>query len=262
MPAQPRVALVTGAASGIGRLTARRLLDAGARVALLDVNEGGLAETAGDRPGALPLICDVSDPAQVEEALRAARSELGPLDRVVHAAAIMPTCPLPDEDPDRARRLMRINYEGTVNVALGALAGMRPRRAGEIVLYGSVAGEVPTPHMGAYCATKAAVNMFAEVLIQENRGSGVHILLVCPPIVDTPLLNQAWEASNPRSLRLGVDQGRLMKPEALVEAVERALVKRRTILLPNSEARAIVLLRRLAPGLLWRLVLRAEALER
>jgi len=254
-----KVAAVTGGASGLGRLTARRLADGGAQVALLDVNEAGMAETAEGHDGVTCHRCDVSDASDVQSTFTAIRDTLGPIDRVIHAAAIMPTRPLIELAPADVHRLSRIVYEGTVNVALTALPPMLARRGGQLVIYGSIAGYVPTPHMGAYCAAKAAVNSFTEVLIRENADSGVRILLVCPPMVDTPLLKQAQETSNPRSLQLGIEQNRLMKPEAVVDAVDKALGGKKTILLPGGEARFVVALRRFSPNLLWRLILKAES---
>jgi short-subunit dehydrogenase len=118
---------------------------------------------------------------------------------------------------------------------------------------------VLAPHLGAYSATKAAVNAFTEVLIRENAGSGVRILLVCPPMTNTPLIVQATESSNPRSIQVGLEQGRMADPEVVVDAVEEAIERGQTILFPGREAKVLFLLRRLAPKLLWKIILKAEA---
>jgi NAD(P)-dependent dehydrogenase (short-subunit alcohol dehydrogenase family) len=254
-----RVALVTGAGSGMGQLSAWRLADAGAQVAALDLDEAGLKTTAEGRPNLHGHACDVSDAAQVRDVVRTVESELGPIDRVTHAAAIMPTSPLVEMPAEQILRLMRVNYDGTVNVAMATLPAMLQRRSGDLILFGSVAGHVLAPHFGAYAASKAAVSVFAEILIRENAGSGVRFLLVCPPAVNTPLLKQAQQTSNPRSLQLGIEQGRMADPQFVVDAVERALEKGREILLPGREAKVLMALRRFAPRLLWRLVLKAES---
>jgi NAD(P)-dependent dehydrogenase (short-subunit alcohol dehydrogenase family) len=254
-----KVALVTGAASGMGRIAARRLAMEGAKVALVDLNAAGLEETATSRPGMQTFVCDVGDQAAVEEMVAKVRKDLGPIDRVTHAAAIMPTQPVMDMPIDRIHTLMRVNYGGTVNLIKSTLPAMLERRAGDFIIFGSLAGHVLAPHFGPYSATKAAVNALAEILIEENRGSGVRILLVCPPMVNTPLLEQAKTTSNPRSMQLGLEQGRAASPVAIIDAIEEALEKGREILFPNTEAKVLFGLRRFAPRLLWKLVHKAES---
>lgn len=150
-------------------------------------------------------------------------AELGPIDRVVHAAGIMPGAPLLEEDPERTKRVMRVNYEGTVNVVSATLPQMVQRRKGDLVCFGSVAGEALTPRLGAYCASKAAVNAYVEILAKENAGKGVRILLACPPMVNTPLLNQSLDSDGPKSLRQAIDQNMLAKPEDVLDALEASL---------------------------------------
>jgi NADP-dependent 3-hydroxy acid dehydrogenase YdfG len=187
-----RVALVTGAASGMGRIEARRLEKIGAQVAALDLNEAGLEETAEGWAGIHPYCCDVADAAAVKEVVAGVENDLGSIDRVTHAAAIMPTSRLVDADPEWIKRLMRVNYEGTVNVTMATLPAMLRRGSGDLIIYGSLAGHVLAPHLGAYSASKAAVNAFAEILIRENAGSGVRILLVCPDRSSWASSRGAW----------------------------------------------------------------------
>lgn len=254
-----KVALVTGAASGMGRIAAQRLAKQGATVAAVDLNEAGLEETAKGFDTIRRYSCDVSDLEAVRSLFARVEGELGTIDRVTHAAAIMPTCLLAKATPDWVERLMRVNYDGTVNVALTAVGPMFARRSGDLILFGSVAGYVMTPHMGAYCATKAAVNAFGELLIRENEGSGVRILLVCPPMVNTPLLKQALDTSNPRSLQQGISQGRLADPEVIVDEIEKGIESGKTILFPG-EAKMLWRMRRFVPNLLWRLIRKSEGI--
>jgi len=171
----------------------------------------------------------------------------------------MPTSLLAEADPEWIKRLMRVNYDGTVNVTMATLPAMLRRGSGDLIIYGSLAGHVLAPHLGAYGATKAAVNAFTEVLIRENAGSGVRILLVCPPMTDTPLIKQATGSSNPRSIQMGIEQGRMADPKKIVDAIERAIERGETILFPDRESKILFALRRFAPKLLWRMILKAEA---
>lgn len=253
-----KVALVTGAGSGMGQISAWRLADVGAQVAAVDINEEGLARTAAGRDNVHVFPCDVTDPSQVEQVVARVREQLGPIDRVTHAAAIMPASPLIDMPVEKILKLMEVNYAGTVYVTMATLPAMLERRSGDLILFGSLAGHVATPHLGAYCATKAAINTFAEVLIYENRENPVRIMLVCPPMVNTPLLKQAQETSNPRSIQQGLQQGRVADPEFIVDEIEKGIEKGVKILFPGREAKILFALRRYTPGLLWKLILKAE----
>lgn len=253
-----KVALVTGGGSGMGQIMARRLASSGARVAVLDLNEEGMKATAEGRDNVDCFRCDVSDYDEVQSVVRKVEESLGPIDRFVHAAAIMPTGPCLEMEPQVITKLMRVNYEGTVHVAHAALPKMKERGRGEFVFFGSLAGHVLAPHLGPYNATKAAVNSFVEVMIHENRGSGVQIMLVCPPMVNTPLIDQATGSSNPGSIRLGLSQGRLASPDSIIDAIEQGLEKKTEVLFPDSEARTLFRLRRFVPRFLWWMIERAE----
>jgi NAD(P)-dependent dehydrogenase (short-subunit alcohol dehydrogenase family) len=254
----PRVAWVTGGASGLGRIIALRMARAGTRVALLDLDEERLHAVASEHENLRAYPGDVCDAAAMNDVAGAIERDLGSIERVVHCAAIMPTGPLATQPIESIHRLMRVNYGGTVNVTKAALPRLLERGSGELVLFGSTGGSVLVPECGAYCASKAATNAFAEVLIEENRGSGVHVMLVCPPLVDTPLLEQAVETSNPKSIRDSIASRRFADPEHVIDAVERGLARRTEILLTDTEARLVTWARRLAPGLLWKVLHRVN----
>jgi NAD(P)-dependent dehydrogenase (short-subunit alcohol dehydrogenase family) len=248
-----RVALVTGAASGMGRVAVRRLAEAGARVAAVDLDDEGLRETARGLDGVHCHALDVSDAAGVRALVERVESDLGPLDRVVTAAAIMPTGLLADSDPDELRRVMDVNYAGTVHVVLAALPGMLARRSGDVVIFSSILGWVPNLHFGAYNASKFALVAFAEVLHHENRGRGVRILCACPGKVRTPLVAQA--RSNPRILQQGAPP---LEPERVVDGIEAALEAGRLFAFSDWQSHSGFWLRRLVPRLMWWIDHRAE----
>ncbi|MBW2273031.1 MAG: SDR family oxidoreductase [Deltaproteobacteria bacterium] len=250
----PRVVLVTGGASGMGRIFAQRMAERGSAVAVLDRDLVGLEDVAGNSSQIHAFHCDVSNLHEVRSCVEQVTRELGSIDRAVHCAAIMPTAPLVEQDAEEIRRLMSVNYGGTVNVAKTVMPTMLERGAGELVIFGSTGGSVLVPECGAYCASKAATNAFAEVLIEETRGRGVHVMLVCPPLVDTPLLLQARDSSDPKMIRDSISRKRLADPESIIDEVERGLSRGCEILLPGIEAKLVMLARRIAPRLLWRLL--------
>ena len=154
---QNQVAIVTGGGSGMGQIIAKRLADRGAKVAIFDVNEDGMATTATHSATIKAYRCDISQSEGVNAAVAQVIADLGPVDLLVHAAALMPSHKLVDETHEGMERLFQINYFGTVYMVRAVLDGMMERNSGRIIAFGSIAGEVPVPHMGAYCATKAAV---------------------------------------------------------------------------------------------------------
>lgn len=247
-----KVALVTGGASGMGRLSAQRLAAGGAKVAIVDVNEAGLAETARGQEGLRAFPADVTDGRAVSGLVARVEEELGPIDRVLNAAAIMPTGRLLEQDADLIRRIMDINYVGTVNVCQSVLPRMLERGRGDLVNFASVAGWMPALHFGAYNASKFAVVAYTEVLAHESRGRGVRFACVCPPPVATPLLDQA--KSRPRIL----EQLPPIAPETVLDAIERDLEAGRLMVFPDRNARFTYWLRRFVPSLVWKQLHRVE----
>ena len=252
-----KVALVTGGASGMGRICALRLAAAGARVAILDLNEAGLAQTAALSELIQPFRCDISRRDEVERVVAAVRAQLGPIDRLVHAAALMPSHALRDHDADAVIALMQINFAGTVYIVRPLLAAMLAQQRGQLILFGSVAGKAMVPKMGAYCASKAAVNVYAETLHHELRGTGVKVHLVCPPAVNTPLVEQTLATDTPGSLALAKESGRLADPEKIIDAIDRGVARGRPVIYPG-EARLLALWHALLPGLWWKALMHYE----
>jgi NAD(P)-dependent dehydrogenase (short-subunit alcohol dehydrogenase family) len=249
-----RVALVTGAASGMGRLAVQRLAEAGAAVAALDVNEEGLRQAASGHEGVRSWAVDVTNPQAVDTVVAEAERELGPVDRVVNAAAIMPTRLLLEQSREEILHIMDVNYGGTVNVCMATLPGMVERGSGDLVNFASMAGWLPTLHFGAYNASKFAVVAFSEVLAHENRRSGVRFACVCPPPVDTPLLAQA--DSKPKLL----DEVPPIRPDAVLDAIERSLERGDLFVFPGRGTRTGWRMRRWFPGLVWQRLHKIEGL--
>lgn len=248
-----KVALITGAGSGMGRVAAR-LFSKNAKVAALDVSEAGLRETAQGHAGITTLRVDVTDGAAVENAVQQVEAQLGPIDRVFHAAAIMPCGQLLKMDADTILRMMNINYGGLVHVSKATLPRMLERGQGDFVSFSSMAGIIPILKMGGYTATKFAVSAYTEVLYHENRNRGVRFACVCPPSVATPLLDQGRQTDWPKML----DGEKPLAPEAVIAEIERGLEKGQFWIYPSRDARIGVIVRRLFPGLIWKQVHQVE----
>lgn len=252
-----KVTLITGGASGMGRIMALRLAGIGARVAILDVNEEGLEATAAGQDNITAFRCDIGDLADVEAKVAQVQDALGPIELLVHAAALMPSHKLVDHTHAGMERLFRINYFGTAYMVQAVLPEMLKRRSGRVIAFGSIAGHALVPHMGGYCATKSAVNTYMEVLQNELRNSGVRIHLVCPPAANTPLIDQTIATDSPGSIIEAKKSGRLSDPDKIVDAIEKGIDKDKDIIYPG-EARLLMLWHTLFPRLWWKTVLKFE----
>jgi len=234
--------------------TFRRLAQQGAQVALFDVNEAGMAETAEGFDTMLPCAVDMSDTDAVHAAVRKVEQTLGPVDRVANAAAIMPFGKLLEQDASTQLKLMAVNYGSLVNIATGALPGMVARGRGDFISFSSMSGIIPGLLMGGYCATKGAVQMYTEILYHENRASGVRFCCVCPPPVATPLWDQARDTVVPRLTQTG----EVISPDEVIDDIEKCLEAGRFVSYPGRQTRMGALLRRLVPGYLWNYAHKAE----
>ncbi len=170
------VAVVTGAGSGIGRVVARALLDAGWRVGLAGRRAGPLEETAGGRPYALAVPTDVADAAAVDALFAAVVDRFGRVDLLFNNAGAFGPAGLPDEiDVDAWRATVDVNLTGAFLCARAAFAAMRAQdpQGGRIVNNGSISAHVPRPGSAAYTATKHAMTGLTRSFALDGRRFGI-----------------------------------------------------------------------------------------
>ncbi|MFD5001902.1 SDR family oxidoreductase [Streptomyces mutabilis] len=185
------VALITGGGSGIGAAVARRLLEAGQRVAVTGRGEARLRafrEELGDPDGLLTLVGDAADHTQVRSAVEATLKEFGRLDTVVANAGFATHDSVAEGDPAGWSEMVLTNVLGPALLIRASIDALKETR-GRIVLVGSVAGFVPTPG-NIYGATKWAVTGLAENTRREVTQWGVGVTLIAPGRVETPF----WDA--------------------------------------------------------------------
>jgi 2-hydroxycyclohexanecarboxyl-CoA dehydrogenase len=203
-----KVAVVTGASSGIGRRVAETLQAQGARVAGLDV----LEPVAGVDLG---LRADVRDEAQVDMAFGRAESELGPLDMVVTCAGVFTPMATPELGLDEWRRTIDINLTGTFLCARRALGPMRERGYGRIVTVSSGAGlDGGSEACAHYAASKGGVIALTKALAKEYVRDGVLVNAVAPRAVRTPMLEGMTDGMDEL-----VPVGRIGEPDDVAAAV-------------------------------------------
>jgi NAD(P)-dependent dehydrogenase (short-subunit alcohol dehydrogenase family) len=193
-----RVAVVTGAAKGIGAGIVERFVDAGAAVAAFDIDGPGLsilAERLCSRGRVLPLRGDVSNEDDVRAAVAKTVDTWGRLDIVVNNAGVEVAGAIPDYTSEQWDRQLGVNLKGAFFFAKHAIPHLRLRR-GAIVNISSVHAFVSYPGNAAYDASKAGLNALTRTLALEHGRDGIRVNAICPGYIDTPM-TEAWLASVP-----------------------------------------------------------------
>lgn len=186
-----RVAIVTGAARGIGRAIAERLAEDGATLAAVDINEAGAAETAAAIGGeAFAVGCDIGDPDSVAALHKTVIERAGKLDVLVNAAAIVPFVAWNDLSFEEWRRVLRVNLDGLYLMCRASSDLMRPQQYGRIVNICSNSIFAGTPNMAHYVASKGGVLGFTRALATELGGDKVTVNAVAPGLTDTEGVQQ------------------------------------------------------------------------
>jgi 2-hydroxycyclohexanecarboxyl-CoA dehydrogenase len=178
---------VTGAGSGIGAATARRLAGEGAQVAVTDVNMDGAREVAGEVSGAA-FELDVRSTRSIAQALSDAEAELGPIDVLVNNAGYDEFAFFVNTNEELWDRVLAVNLRGVIAVTHAVLPGMQERKRGRIVNVASEAGRVGSHGSGVYSAAKAGVIGFTKAVAREAARYGITSNAVAPGPIETPLL--------------------------------------------------------------------------
>jgi NAD(P)-dependent dehydrogenase (short-subunit alcohol dehydrogenase family) len=222
-----KVAVVTGAASGMGAATARAFHAAGAQVLLVDRN-AALLETVTREldpklEDAVFLVGDVSQSVFCDAVVQLALERFGRVDAVVNAAGIIVRASATDTTDEDWARIMGVNVNGVFFMARAAARAMVSQGSGSIVNFGSIWGEVGAAGVAAYCASKGAVHNLTRAMALEHAQTGVRVNAVCPGEVNTPMLSS--ERKEPvtdamlERIAGSVPMGRLAEPEEIARVV-------------------------------------------
>jgi len=221
-----RVALVTGAARGIGAAIADVLAADGWTVAIGDLDQSAASATAAlvasKHGGAVSgYAMDIADSASVRAAVARIESELGPIEALVNNAGIDVIKPFVDSTEDEWDRIIAVNLKGTISVCRSVLDGMIVRKSGRIVSIASDAGRVGSSGEAVYSATKGGVISFSKTLARETARHGIRVNCVCPGPTETALLAQVAEYSEKlyAGLARAIPLGRTAQPEDVAPAV-------------------------------------------
>jgi short-subunit dehydrogenase len=257
-----KVALVTGASSGIGAALARELARRGAAVALLarraERIEALAAELRAAGGRALAVAADVTRDGELERAVAATVAEFGRLDVAVANAGFGVAGRFADLALDDYRRQFETNVFGVLRTARAALPELT-RSRGALAIVGSVAGDVSAPGSSAYSMSKAAVRSLAAALRGELAPRGVAVVLVTPGFVDSEIRRVDNRGTLHPEAREPVPGWLRMPAATAARKIARAIARRRRELVLTGHGKVAVCLARHAPGLLAWLVARARA---
>lgn len=220
-PLDGKVAVVTGAAGGIGAAIVAELAGAGAAVAAWDLDGGKAKQVVEGLERAMAVDADITDRRSVEAALRVTEEQLGPVGVLVNNAGIDKIERFLDSDEATWERIVAVNFLGTVRCCHVVVPGMVERGRGAVVCIASDAGRVGSSGEVVYSGTKGGVIAFAKGLAREVAAGGVTVNVVCPGPTDTPLLDQVAQASQKLydGLARAVPMRRIARPADIAPAV-------------------------------------------
>ena len=260
-PLAGRPAVITGAASGIGRSLARRLSRAGSPVAIADIDENGLKETARSLPGPVLIrVLDVRDAADQRRFAAEVREWLAslpgspPLGAVFNNAGVAVASSVLDADPGDDEWLRQTNFDGVVNGTRAFLPLLVEQDDGVIVNTSSVFGLLGMPYQSAYCASKFAVRGFTEALRQELRGTGVRAVTVHPGGITTNIARNARVRKDPEGrgrtheqMAADFEAITMTSPDKAAEIICRGVERGKARILVGPDAHVFDALARVAP---------------
>ena len=254
-----KVVVVTGAASGIGAAVCRRFSRAGAKIGLLDKDEAGVRSAADKlRAGgadAVGIYCDVVDEGNCNAAIRELVRRYGGIDFLVNNAGITQRSAFVETKISVYRQVMEVNFFGSLHCTKAAIDSLIARR-GSIIVIESLAGLTPLLGRTGYCASKHALHGFFTSLRSELRGTGLHIMIVCPGFVQTNLQTRALGGDgrvtcHPQSL-----VGKPASADKVADAIWRGAMQRRNLLVLTSIGKLSYWISRFVPVLYERLMAR------
>ncbi len=218
-----KVAIVTGAAMGIGQAVALRLAGDGCNIVLVDLEKDLLAETAGmvEKLGRKTLICpiDISDWQQVEAMAKEAVKVFGRIDILVNSAGILgPNVPIWEYPIEAWDRVMSIDLKGTFLLCKAVIGQMRSQKSGRIVNLASIAGKEGNPLMCGYTSAKAGVIAFTRGLALEVAQEGIVVNSIAPTVIEGRISMETTPEQQ-KMFRSKIPMNRLGKPEEVANLI-------------------------------------------
>jgi 3-hydroxybutyrate dehydrogenase len=216
-----KVALITGAASGIGHAIAKRYLGAGGRVAIADLNLDGASKAArelADNKSAIGIGMDVSNEDQVNAGVAKTIAAFGRVDVLVSNAGIQIVYPIEDFPFADWKKLLAIHLDGAFLTTKACVKHMYKQNSGALIYMGSVHSHEASPLKSAYVAAKHGILGLARVMAKEGATHNVRANVICPGFVRTPLVDKQIPE---QAKELGISEERVVKEVMLAETVDK-----------------------------------------
>lgn len=252
-----KVVVVTGGASGIGLAICHRFGREGAKIALLDVDEGSIGRSTRELEAAgvevLGVRCDVTSEEACRRAAASVVGRFGGVDVLVNNAGITQRDSFINTEVSVIKKVMDVNFFGSV-YCTKALLGSILERKGQIIVIESVAGIAPLLGRAGYCASKHALHGLFTTLRTELRSQGAHVMIVCPGFVQTNLQTRALGGDGQVTKHPQSMIGRAETPERVADAIYRGAVRREHMLVLTAAGKLGYWVSRIAPVLYERII--------
>ena len=251
-----KVIVITGASSGIGMAAAKTFFRYGAKLALaarsLDKMEALAIDLNDDGSRILCLKTDVSVEADCRRLIDETVRRFGKIDILINNAGISMRAPFKDAELDVLKRLMDVNFWGTVYCTKYALPYLQQSK-GSLVGISSVAGIHGLPGRTGYSASKFAMTGFLETIRVENLKKGLHVMVACPGFTASNVRFSALTADGSQQGSTPREEGKMMTAEQVAHIVARGIARRKRLCLMEIEGRATHFVKKFAPGLVDKL---------
>lgn len=258
-----KLVFITGGSEGIGKALAAELISLGANVTIFSRNQNKLDTALSElktlqvrekqKIGAHSL--DVTDDYQVHQRFESLVSQSGPPNYVFNCAGFAMPGYIQNLDLSYFKKMMGVNYFGTVNVCKSLVPYLIEAKSGHIINTSSMAGFIGLFGYTGYCASKYAVNGFSEALGRELKPYGIRVSVLCPPNTNTPGLKKENEHKPPEILAVE-EKAQPVNADIVAKATLKAVTQKKTIILPTTDGVLAHLLSRYAPGILNQFVKR------
>ncbi|MCB2227015.1 MAG: SDR family oxidoreductase [Desulfarculaceae bacterium] len=251
-----KTVVITGGAGGLGAAFARRFAEAGARVALIDLDGEAARNLAAGLGEALGLGCDVTDPAACREAMDQVIARFGGVDLLVNNAGVTHRSAFQDTRPEVFAKVMGVNFFGSLYCTQAALPSLLARR-GQIAVISSVAGVAPLYGRSGYAAAKHALHGLFGTLRAELKSAGVGVSIICPSFTNTGIAHAALDGDGSLTKHKQSTVGKIATPEEVAEALFRAVTKEKRLVVLSPVGKLTYWISKLMPGLYEKLMLRS-----